>query len=627
MGLPVFVRFLGLFCIAEVKMRKKVNGTEMKNGTKLLIQFYEKVTAGLFTAILFVLAVFSAYSTSYLRADASEQTFFVKDNVFVNLGVFISVSFMILALRRFSFIGRYIDYINNEQTFFQKCRKFLLILSFGIAVFWVLSTQYYPGADQKEVQKAVLLLHRKDYSMFAENGYLAQYPNQLGLVWFSYLLSLIFGSCNYLVFQILNAAAITVIHKKLADICGHCGRTPMTQLVVIALEILFFPLTMYSSFIYGNVLGLACSLWAIEKELLFFEKKKKSSLVAASFLITLAIQLKANYLIFLIAMIIYAFLELLREKRVRFALIPLFLIFCHLGTNTVVKMISEQVSGYSLNQGTSSWSWIAMGLQDGTRASGWYNGYNAHSYEISGYKKAVHAELAKEAIRERMEEFAENRWETLEFFTKKTASQWNNPTFQAFWNVQIRSAAVTQSKWVRNMTSVFGTHQWTVFLNQFQFLILTGALLFCVFARKKWEYEQMGIRTWFLAMIFVGGFVFHLFWEAKCQYTISYFVLLIPYAVMGFEEFSETARSIWRKRQTHSVKNMLETILEKHFGVLVWAFLLSNGVLFLYGGGKVNYLTKDTFSYTRYLNEQKKVFELRDETYENKIVYCDSLLQ
>lgn len=37
-----------------------------------------------------------------------------------------------------------------------------------------------------------------------------------------------------------------------------------------------------------------------------------------------------------------------------------------------------------------------------------------------------------------------------------------------------------------------------------------------------------------LAVIFVGGFLFHFIWEAKCQYTVVYVLLLIPYAVMGY---------------------------------------------------------------------------------------------
>ena len=49
----------------------------------------------------------------------------------------------------------------------------------------------------------------------------------------------------------------------------------------------------------------------------------------------------------------------------------------------------------------------------------------------------------------------------------------------------------------------------------------------------------MPLHRLLLPMIFIGGFIFHLFWEAKGQYTITYFVLLIPYCVKGVMDMTE----------------------------------------------------------------------------------------
>lgn len=57
-----------------------------------------------------------------------------------------------------------------------------------------------------------------------------------------------------------------------------------------------------------------------------------------------------------------------------------------------------------------------------------------------------------------------------------------------------------------------------------------GVLVFVLFDIKNCSIEHL-----IFAIIFIGGFVFHLFWEAKCQYTITYFVLLIPYAAKGYK--------------------------------------------------------------------------------------------
>jgi len=54
----------------------------------------------------------------------------------------------------------------------------------------------------------------------------------------------------------------------------------------------------------------------------------------------------------------------------------------------------------------------------------------------------------------------------------------------------------------------------------------------------RWEALIPGI-------IFIGGFLFHLVWEAKGQYTVCYFVLLIPYAWMGIRNMG--CRLAWMK--------------------------------------------------------------------------------
>jgi hypothetical protein len=48
------------------------------------------------------------------------------------------------------------------------------------------------------------------------------------------------------------------------------------------------------------------------------------------------------------------------------------------------------------------------------------------------------------------------------------------------------------------------------------------------------NWKKVALPQLLLPICFLGGFFFHLMWEAKAQYMFSYFVLLIPYAVLGF---------------------------------------------------------------------------------------------
>ena len=73
----------------------------------------------------------------------------------------------------------------------------------------------------------------------------------------------------------------------------------------------------------------------------------------------------------------------------------------------------------------------------------------------------------------------------------------------------------------------------SVFLNYMQTVILLGVLLFLVLRRRSGNlYELAG------AVVFLGGYLFHTFWESSASYTIPYFILLVPYSVCGMAEWA-----------------------------------------------------------------------------------------
>ncbi len=583
-----------------------------------ILKLYQITVSGLFMTILLLLGIFAAYSTSYILADAREVTYFVEDHMLLNLLISAGVMAAVVLVKKNALIQKYLEKLECDEQKFRTCRAALFFTGAVLAIVWVLSTQYRAGADQAQIQKAVYLLHLEDYSMFEEGGYLAKYPNQLGFFWFSYLYSKVFGMFNYTGLQLFNVAGLILIYKAMADICRYLEMKRSAQLMVIGSAILFIPLTMYTSFVYGNIPGLAFALEALSREMKFFSEKKKTDIILSAILIAFAVQLKSNYLIFLIGMVIYGVMVGIQQKNARMFAVPVLLIIGILCSSIAVKGITKHVTGYSLDQGASAWSWIAMGLQDGKRAPGWYNGYNSGSYTESGYDPAIQAEMAKESIRESIEHFSNNKWEAVEFFTKKTASQWNNPTFQAFWNIQIRSMGVTQSQWNWEMTGVAGMNRWAQILNLMQFLILMGSALYFLFPDKK----ANSVARQVPAMIFVGGFIFHLFWEAKCQYTISYFVLLFPYAVGGFNGAAEWILAGIENRRSGSRmagKSILEALLERGFTGVMYAFIVVNACILLYGGGKLEYLREDTVGYEHYLEEARVSPEIKEEAYQSAI--------
>lgn len=435
--------------------------------------FYKYVVSLFFTAILLLLIFFCAVSTCYINI--TEKTYYVKDNVFLNLLAVFAVILMFLVCKNFSPVKSRLEKINNNEECFRKYKKILFIILFGIAAFWVLATQYCPGADQFRVQEAVEAFHNKDYTLLSDTGYLSRHKHQLGLVWMSYLVSLLFGSYNWVVLQLLNVAGLILFYYELVEICGQFRMKNTLRLLVLLCGILFFPMIMYCSFVYGTILGLAFSALALHQELLFFNTLKKRHAFYSAMSITLALFFKRNYLVFMIGFFIIALIEGFKEKKIWFLLLPLF--SAALIVQSVIPvMIARKVSGESLEQGESSWSYIAMGLQESELAPGWYNGYNDSSYTDSNYITDVQTETVKENIRESVQKFLSNKKYAVTFFSRKIASQWCNPNFQSFWIVQIRSSQIQLNDWVYQFTSMKGTDKCAKFLNLFQFVILVGSL-------------------------------------------------------------------------------------------------------------------------------------------------------
>ena len=61
------------------------------------------------------------------------------------------------------------------------------------------------------------------------------------------------------------------------------------------------------------------------------------------------------------------------------------------------------------------------------------------------------------------------------------------------------------------------------------FILWMGILIFLYLERTT---DNIMNLLWLI--IFIGGFLFHLFWEAKGQYTLIYVWLCIPYGVKGY---------------------------------------------------------------------------------------------
>ena len=553
-----------------------------------LLKLYNLFMQVLFALVICMLIIMSMVSTSFI--DVSEKTYFVKDSLCENiLSVIIFILVCVLFRKK---IIVWNNKLERDDRYFYQCRKFLLWIIIFSGFVWIISTQFIPGSDQEALQNAVSLMRNGNYSMYGKEEYLARNPHQLGLVWIYYGISVLIGSQNIIGLQLLNVLGITWIYNRISAISERMGMSRGGQLAVILCGILFFPLIMYSSFIYGNILGLSFALESIYQAFLFWKNDKKINLVYSAFFMALATVVKSNYQIFMIALMIVSILQAIYKRRKKLVLFPVIVLIICLSCSKGIILISEKISGTEL-QGASYWGYIAMGLQDSDeRAPGWYNGYIQDSYIENNFDKNKQAEMAKENIRKQLEYYAENDDDAIKFFMEKTASQWNNPTFQSYNIIQWRPSLHNKPEWINKLISIRGEDRAVVFLKFFQIIVLFGSVVYCVL---YWNKDRAPLSSiWILT--FIGGFIFHLFWEAKGQYTISYFVLLFPCAIQGYAEMITTINLAIEERKLR--KRNIERNKKKRNFVLkisVLSIILLTEILMF--GENIAYLEKDSDIY------------------------------
>ena len=302
----------------------------------------------------------------------------------------------------------------------------------------------------------------------------------------------------------------------------------------------------YVTYLYGILPGMACSLGAVYLALCYLEKRKWWYMFPAALLMGMATVLKMNCLIYLVAIgcfLAYDAVDSLfisRQKGKQWIVSLAFVAVMGLGVygcNQATNAYVEHLSGYEMPEGEVMISWVVMGLSEAPNAPGNYNGYIGNVFFDNNFDTELATEqsiIDLKAILKRMVQSPIDSGIT--FFARKTAYQWNDPTFIAMERMEGRQSSIEVSSRIRDLIEGQGEVVLSVILNFVQTVILMGMLFYLFFTRKSRNLNEL-----LVAVVFLGGYLFHMVWESSASYTIPYFVLLIPYAVRGFAEYGRWA--------------------------------------------------------------------------------------
>lgn len=412
------------------------------------------------------------------------------------------------------------------------------LLLFALSALWACCARVLPRADQLSVQQAALRWIAGDYSDLLPGGYLFFKAHQIGFVLFLEGFYRLFGANATQLFGILSAAAIGWtfwvlgrLYKLLLAGYGHSQRWFSLFSAGCGCALLF------SAYLYGNIPGLALAVTALWQQCLWQKSRKPCRMLASAVCIALAVQLKSFYLIFLVAQCILLALDGLQNRRWQ----PLFWLLAVLllwqAAGAAVHKTVELRFGQPLNPGEPMAAYLTMGLTEngeGWYAPGWFNGFNSDVYRDTGYNAQEAARLSLESARYRLNAFRQDPRYAAWFFYKKTCSQWADPTYQGFWISYgyfegRKGADPPYPLWLENVFSGQGQRVLVRLMDWYQSIVWVCGAAF-LFARRR----VLSLQQLLPGLCVLGGFLFQLFWEAKGQYVLPYFLLALPYAAAGF---------------------------------------------------------------------------------------------
>ena len=309
--------------------------------------------------------------------------------------------------------------------------------------------------------------------------------------------------------------------------------------------------------------------------------------------LTLSVMLRKNSLIPVIAVLLVLLFEALRpgrngKMRLGLLIMAVCLAVTSVSVLPLTQKIYEKKAGNTLSSGVTAMSYLAMGMQEASRGCGWYNGFNIDTYDTAGMDTALANEISRLAIDERLTYFREHPGYTADFYLHKHLSQWADGTYAS------RQATLAtyggRSAFFREVYEGSLSGGYIEWCNAWQNVLYLGVLVFCIGSLKKrrkskvvghmadqtaghtegctadhmadqLDADQLGadrhgadrhgadrlgadrhgadrlgadrlyIYVGLIAVL--GGFLFHIFWEANSRYIFSYSLLLMPYCGAG----------------------------------------------------------------------------------------------
>ncbi len=503
-----------------------------------------------YLGILFLIIVLILNIVFTAKIEPSEHVIISFNSIIYLIGV-VSLGFFIF------FISKIIDIkLSKESDKSNKNIKKYLLIAIVLAYFlftilWVGFIRPGIGADQIHVANLAQTMNRGNLEEFFPNvtyagislwEYVERYTQQITL---AFIYMIFFKIIHFDAVSILrgpNVLSAVFIVWGLYKIGDQLSKSyKINKVLLLVFITTFVALPMLTTFVYGDIPGLCFCIWSVYFIMKFIELKKIRYILISSLFMMIAYMMRMNSLIFVIATVIYLILNVfkdikqkIKDKQIKDIWISIAIICMYL---LIIMVPPRVITNYYINKynfdKTKSYptiSWIYLAMEEGPRANGWYNG-KIGEYGLHNPEKA--REEYPEKIKERINYLIKNPGYTIDFYVKKIASMWSENTYSSVWY------NLVDGKNIQDLEKPIEFYQKALIMT-----ITTCSLIVLIQNRKKISLELL-----FLITIFVGGFSFHILWEAKSRYIIPYIVILMPVASITIENIKFNIKNILNNKE------------------------------------------------------------------------------
>ena len=526
--------------------KKPTNG---KNSTVKTIKkqsTFEYLIVNIICMFLFVafgyIAIMSFLQTSVFDQSAysSEKIIYQMDNIALN--IFCTAVFAVFVFK----MKKHYDFFAKVNLRFMEVG--LVVYTILLGLIWIFSVASVPAADSQSVFETATGAAVGDYTSITGNGefynsayynghaYYNYYPFQLGFVFISEIVYRIFGISSSMPVQVINVICVAVAYLGIAKITKLVFKRRSIEFIAILLLAGCFQPMLFSTFVYGNIIGMCCAIWASYFLIKYFQTSKYLLLLPCAGLLVLATMAKYNNMIYLVAFVIMLTVHTVREKKWQSIAFALALCISTVGINNLIILSYESRANTKLADGVSQTMYLDMGLNDSYMAPGWYNGIALETYKSSNLDNKIADQRAWNDIKNRLDVFGRNPGYAIEFFGKKIVSQWNEPTFESIWVSEVKSHSYNVNSIGNGMYNGSLGQFFELYFNLYMQILY---ILFVIGIFSLFQKRKTNIETALLLLVVLGGFGYHLLFEGKSQYILTYIILLIPTAAFGMNTILE----------------------------------------------------------------------------------------